>query len=42
MNGKNAVYLNVLRVPGGNTLEIVDAVKKAVARAEEPAAGRAR
>ncbi len=28
--GRNAVYLNVLRVPGGNTLEIVDAVKKAV------------
>ena len=26
----DAVYLNVLRVPGGNTLEIVDAVKKAV------------
>jgi multidrug efflux pump subunit AcrB len=31
VNGENAVYLNVLRVPGGNTLEIVDAVKKAVA-----------
>jgi multidrug efflux pump subunit AcrB len=31
VNGRNAVYLNVLRVPGGNTLEIVDAVKKAVA-----------
>jgi multidrug efflux pump subunit AcrB len=30
VNGQNAVYLNVLRVPGGNTLEIVDAVKKAV------------
>jgi multidrug efflux pump subunit AcrB len=30
MNGKNGVYLNVLRVPGGNTLEIVDAVKKIV------------
>jgi len=29
VNGENAVYLNVLRVPGGNTLEIVDAVKKA-------------
>ena len=31
VNGRNAVYLNVLRVPGGNTLDIVDAVKKAVA-----------
>jgi multidrug efflux pump subunit AcrB len=30
VNGRNAVYLNVLRVPGGNTLEIVDAVKRAV------------
>ncbi len=27
INGQNAVYLNVLRVPGGNTLAIVDAVK---------------
>jgi multidrug efflux pump subunit AcrB len=31
VNGQNAVYLNVLRVPGGNTLEIVDSVKKVVA-----------
>jgi len=31
VNGNDAVYLNVLRVPGGNTLDIVDAVKKAVA-----------
>jgi multidrug efflux pump subunit AcrB len=30
VNGKDAVYLNVLRVPGGNTLEIVDAVKSVV------------
>ena len=30
VNGRDAVYLNVLRVPGGNTLEIVDAVKKVV------------
>jgi CzcA family heavy metal efflux pump len=30
VNGKDAVYLNVLRVPGGNTLEIVDSVKKVV------------
>jgi multidrug efflux pump subunit AcrB len=31
VNGTNAVYLNVLRVPGGNTLRIVDAVKKTLA-----------
>jgi multidrug efflux pump subunit AcrB len=31
INGQQGVYLNVLRVPGGNTLEIVDAVKKVVA-----------
>jgi multidrug efflux pump subunit AcrB len=31
VNGENAVYLNVLRVPGGNTLHIVDATKKIVA-----------
>jgi multidrug efflux pump subunit AcrB len=31
VNGNDAVYLNVLRVPGGNTLDIVAAVKKAVA-----------
>jgi multidrug efflux pump subunit AcrB len=30
VNGHDAVYLNVLRVPGGNTIEIVDAVKKVV------------
>src|SRR4029079_2019116 len=30
VSGNAAVYLNVLRVPGGNTLDIVDAVKKAV------------
>ena len=28
VNGENAVYLNVLRVPGGNTIQIVDAVKR--------------
>lgn len=31
VNGKDAVILNVLRIPGGNTIEIVDAVKKVVA-----------
>ncbi len=30
VDGKDAVYLNVLRIPGGNTIEIVDAVKKVV------------
>ena len=31
VDGRGAVYLNVLRVPGGNTLRIVDAVKKTIA-----------
>src|SRR5581483_11500092 len=31
VDGQDAVALNVLRIPGGNTIEIVDAVKKAVA-----------
>jgi multidrug efflux pump subunit AcrB len=30
VNGQDAVYLNVLRIPGGNTLEIVDAVNNVV------------
>ncbi len=30
VNGQDAVYLNVLRIPGGNTIEIVDAVKHVV------------
>jgi multidrug efflux pump subunit AcrB len=30
INGTGGVYLNVLRVPGGNTLEIVDQVKQVV------------
>jgi multidrug efflux pump subunit AcrB len=30
INGQNGVYLNVLRVPGGNTLQIVEAVNAAV------------
>ncbi len=30
INGKDAVYLNVLRVPGGNTIEIVDQVNDIV------------
>jgi multidrug efflux pump subunit AcrB len=35
VNGKDAVYLNVLRVPGGNTIEIVDAVKKVVSNLKD-------
>ncbi len=31
VGGKDAVYLNVLRIPGGNTIKIVDAVKAKVA-----------
>jgi multidrug efflux pump subunit AcrB len=34
VGGKDAVYLNVLRVPGGNTIEIVDAVKDVVEHLE--------
>lgn len=30
INGTDAVYLNVLRVPGGNVIQIVDAVKHAL------------
>jgi len=32
VDGKDAVLLNVLRIPGGNTIDIVDAVKKVVER----------
>ena len=35
VNGKEAVYLSVLRIPGGNTIEIVDAVKKTVANLKD-------
>jgi multidrug efflux pump subunit AcrB len=31
VGGRDAVYLNVLRIPGGNTIKIVDAVKEKVA-----------
>jgi multidrug efflux pump subunit AcrB len=34
INGQDAVYLNVLRVPGGNTIEIVDQVKAKIAHLE--------
>lgn len=36
VNGRNAVYLNVLRVPGGNTLAIVDQVKDIVKHLDLP------
>ena len=39
VGARNAVYLNVLRVPGGNTLEIVDAVKQKVAGLAELSPG---
>src|SRR6185369_8489331 len=39
VDGQDAVYLNVLRVPGGNTLQIVEAVKKAVANLPSLPAG---
>jgi multidrug efflux pump subunit AcrB len=39
VNGENAVYLNVLRVPGGNTLDIVDQVKARVAGLKDLPAG---
>ncbi|MEO8840147.1 MAG: efflux RND transporter permease subunit [Kofleriaceae bacterium] len=31
INGQDGVYLNVLRISGGNTIEIVDAVKSTIA-----------
>jgi multidrug efflux pump subunit AcrB len=31
VNGENAIYLNILRVPGGNTLQIVEKAKKVIA-----------
>ena len=39
VNGQDAVYLNVLRIPGGNTIEIVDQVKAAVASLKDLPAG---
>jgi multidrug efflux pump subunit AcrB len=39
VNGTNAVYLNVLRVPGGNTLEIVDAVERVVSNLHDLPSG---
>ena len=39
VNGQNGVYLNVLRTPGGNTLQIVDSVKTAVSELSNLAPG---
>ncbi|MFL5305397.1 MAG: efflux RND transporter permease subunit [Polyangia bacterium] len=39
VNGNDAVYLNVLRVPGGNTLAIVEAVQRAVGELKSLPAG---
>ncbi|MBS2028161.1 MAG: efflux RND transporter permease subunit [Deltaproteobacteria bacterium] len=36
VDAKNAVYLNVLRIPGGNTIAIVDAVKAKIAALQLP------
>jgi multidrug efflux pump subunit AcrB len=36
VDGENAVYLNVLRVPGGNVMEIVDQVKQRLAAQSLP------
>ena len=35
VDGKDAVYLNVLRIPGGNTIDIVDAVKNVVSNLKD-------
>ena len=35
VNGNDAVYLNVLRIPGGNTIDIVDQVRKTVANLKD-------
>ncbi len=32
INGQDGVYLNVLRIPGGNTIDIVEAVKATIAQ----------
>ncbi|MGH7327522.1 MAG: efflux RND transporter permease subunit, partial [Polyangiaceae bacterium] len=37
VDGQNAVYLNVVRIPGGNTIGIVDAVKAKIAHLSVPA-----
>ncbi len=39
VNGENAVYLNILRVPGGNTLDIVDQAKRVLSGLKNLPAG---
>src|SRR5579859_6632633 len=39
VNGENAIYLNILRVPGGNTLQIVEKAKKVIAGLQNLPAG---
>ncbi len=39
VNGETAVYLNVLRVPGGNVLGIVDAVKEIIEKIDDAPEG---
>jgi len=39
VNGESAVYLNVLRVPGGNTLQIVERAKKVLTGLQNLPAG---
>ncbi len=39
VNGENAIYLNILRVPGGNTLQIVAKAKKVIAGLQNLPAG---
>ena len=41
VDGKSAVYLNVLRIPGGNTIDIVDRVKDTVAHLDHLPQGMA-
>jgi len=41
VDGQSAIYLNVLRIPGGNTLRIVDAVKRVVSELKDLPPGMA-
>jgi multidrug efflux pump subunit AcrB len=41
VDGKSAVYLNVLRIPGGNTIDIVDRVEQTVANLDHLPQGMA-
>ena len=41
INGQPAVYLNVLRIPGGNTVQIVDSIREALAGLKDMPPGTA-